>query len=251
MQNGQLKATMIERGVTAQALAEKVGVDQKTVQRWVSLGRVPYPRIADEVATMLEVDVKQLWPTLGRGKAAKAALGEVVEVYPHRGSVPHELWARLLSGADESVDLWAWAATFFHQVQPRIGRQLAAAAGRGVRVRLCLGQPAGTAVAGRELEEPLLGPGVLAGKIRTSLKYYRDLVDVDGVEVRLHNAVVYASLFRYDDELIVNPHVFGEPASSNPALHLRRGEDGGIFDAYTSSFETVWTTAASWHGEEV
>ena len=42
----------------------------------------------------------------------------------------------------------------------------------------------------------------------------------------LHSTTRYAALFRYDDEIIVNPHVYGEPASANPALHLRR-LDGG------------------------
>lgn len=103
-------------------------------------------------------------------------------------------------------------------------------------------------MATREIEEPLLGEGVLASKIRVSLAYYRDLVDIDGVEIRLHSAVVYASLFRYDTEMIVNPHVFGRPASENPAMHLRRGP---IFDAYAASFDTVWESAVPWKGESV
>lgn len=89
---------------------------------------------------------------------------------------------------------------------------------------------------------------MLASKVRVSLSYYRELVDVDGVEIRLHAAVVYASLFRYDDEMIVNPHVYGRPASANPALHLRRGT---MFDAYARGFDQVWDTAVPWKGEQV
>jgi hypothetical protein len=56
------------------------------------------------------------------------------------------------------------------------------------------------------------------------LTYYRPLVDVDGVEVRLHATTLYASLFRYDDEILVNPHAFGEPASANPIVAYTDGE---------------------------
>jgi hypothetical protein len=53
-------------------------------------------------------------------------------------------------------------------------------------------------------------------KIRSALTYYEPLLDVDGCEVRLHSTTLYASLFRYDDEITVNPHAYGQPASANP-----------------------------------
>ncbi|GEM_PF-1427495 len=30
--------------------------------------------------------------------------------------------------------------------------------------------------------------------------------------MRLHSTTLYSSLFRYDDEIMVNPHAYGEPA---------------------------------------
>jgi len=73
--------------------------------------------------------------------------------------------------------------------------------------------------------------------------YYQPLLDVPGCEIRLHSAVVYASLFRFDDTMPANPHVWGAPASANPILHLRRIEGGTWFDAYRRSFDDVWETA--------
>lgn len=64
--------------------------------------------------------------------------------------------------------------------------------------------------------------------------------------MRLHDTTLYTSLFRYDDHLLVNPHVWGQPASANPLLHLRGTDDGGWFDNYAQSFEAVWASARPW-----
>jgi hypothetical protein len=90
-----------------------------------------------------------------------------------------------------------------------------------------------------------------AAKIRSALTYYRPLADVDGCEVRLHGTTLYASLFRYDDEILVNPHAYGEPASANPVLQLRRIDGGGVADHYMASFERVWVTAVPWLGNDI
>jgi hypothetical protein len=142
-----------------------------------------------------------------------------------------------------------FSGTFYSQTQPRVARLLAQAAGRGVEVRLCFGDPSSEAVAIRDREENL--GNTLAAKIRSALTYYRPLVEVDGCEVRLHATTLYASLFRYDDEILVNPHAFGEPASANPTLHLRRLDGGTVADHYIDSFERVWATALPWAGQEV
>jgi hypothetical protein len=64
--------------------------------------------------------------------------------------------------------------------------------------------------------------------------------------VRLHETTLYNSLFRYDDDLLVNPHIFGQPASANPVFYLRRAGASGWFDSYTESFEVVWADARPW-----
>jgi hypothetical protein len=79
----------------------------------------------------------------------------------------------------------------------------------------------------------------------------RPLAGVDGCQMRLHSTTLYMSLFRYDDEIMANPHAYGEPASANPALHLRRLDGGQIAGHYLACFERVWDTAKPWYGEEV
>ena len=126
---------------------------------------------------------------------------------------------------------------------------LADAAGRGAQVRLCFGDPDSDAVATRDREEEL--GGTLAHKIRSALTYYRPLAGVEGCELRLHSTTLYASLFRYDEEIMVNPHAYGQPASANPTLHLRRLDGGQLVDHYIACFKRVWETAKPWNGEEV
>lgn len=99
---------------------------------------------------------------------------------------------------------------------------LAERAAAGVTVRLCWADPTSEAVDIRDREEGLRG--TLAHKIRAALTYYRPLIPVAGCEIRLHRVGVYASLFRFDDVLLVNPHIWGAPGSANPVLHLRHSK---------------------------
>lgn len=69
---------------------------------------------------------------------------------------------------------------------------------------------------------------------------------VDQCEVRLHGTTLYNSLFRYDDTLLVNPHIWGQPASANPVFQLRRVNDVGWFDNYAESFDAIWADAQPW-----
>jgi hypothetical protein len=142
-----------------------------------------------------------------------------------------------------------FSGTFFAQAQPRVARMLADAAGRGVRVRMCFGDPASDAVAIRDREEGIAG--TLAAKIRSALTYYRGIAASGDIEVRLHSCTLYASMFRYDDEILVNPHAFGEAGSANPVLHLRRLDGGQVAAHYMDSYERVWDTAKPWSGEVV
>ena len=139
------------------------------------------------------------------------------------------------------IDVLVFSGTFFAQTNPHIARMLQERAQAGVKVRLCFGDPYGEAVAVRGREEGI--GDTLAAKIRASLTYYRGLVGAPGCEVRLHDTTLYNSIFRYDDQLLVNPHIWGQPASANPLFQLRRTDGTDWYDRYTESFEAVWHTA--------
>lgn len=242
--NERLRSALLQRGHTIEVLAEVCSVDPKTVSRWIT-GRVPHRRHRWAVARHLQVDETYLWPNDHRLSAQRQPVrSELVEVYPNRASVPRDVWISLLRDALKQIDVLVFSGTFFAQSNPHVARMLTERAEAGVRVRLCFGDPRGPAVALRGREEGI--GDTLAAKIRASLSYYRPLVDAPGCEVRLHNTTLYNSLFRYDDQLLVNPHLWGQPASANPTLRLKRTEGAEWFDRYSESFDVVWATARLW-----
>lgn len=80
----------------------------------------------------------------------------------------------------------------------------------------------------------------MAARIDLAMVYLRPVFDRTGVDVRLHETTLYNSLFRFDDNLLANTHVYGFPAAHNPVIHLRRAPGSGLFDHYMSSFVRVW-----------
>jgi hypothetical protein len=225
-------------------MAEACSVDPKTASRWIS-GRVPHRRHRWTVANLLRVDETYLWPENGQAtQRFGPARSELVHTYPNRASVPRDVWISLLLGAMKQVDVLVFSGTFLTQTNPHITRMLQERAQAGVRIRLCFGDPDGGAVRIRGREEGI--EDTLAAKIRASLTYYRDLVGYPSCEVRLHDTTLYNSLFRYDHHLMVNPHIWGQPASANPILQLRKTDRGEWFQRYGESFDAVWAHARPW-----
>jgi hypothetical protein len=123
---------------------------------------------------------------------------------------------------------------------------LADRARAGVRVRILLGDPNSPVIAARGIDEGI--GDAMPAKVRNALVRYRPLLGTDGVEVRLHATVLYNSLYRADDELLVNLHVLGVPAAYAPVLHLRGPADSDLIGTYLDCFERVWSSAASYCG---
>jgi hypothetical protein len=55
--------------------------------------------------------------------------------------------------------------------------------------------------------------------------------------------VLYNSLYRADNDLMVNQHVYGAGAAFSPVLHLRQDGESEIFGTYLASFSRVWAGA--------
>ena len=106
-------------------------------------------------------------------------------------------------------------------------------------MRLILGDPDSDAVR-RRGEEEGIGDG-LAARVRLGLMYLRDAIGAPRVELRFHATTLY----RFDDDLLVNAHVYGAPAAHSPVLHLRRLPGGQQFDHHQASFKRVWKQAST------
>jgi hypothetical protein len=46
----------------------------------------------------------------------------------------------------------------------------------------------------------------MPAKIRNALTLYRSVAKLENVEIRLHQTVLYNSIYRADDQLLVNQH---------------------------------------------
>lgn len=240
MSNERLRDALLRSGLTPDQVAQAVDVDPKTVERWITKGRLPYPKHRHAIAAMVRESVAYLWPdAIPPERATEIAGSEVVKVYPHRHSIPAEVWDRLIKSSGQHVDVLVHAALFLVE-RPTFIRDMAQKAEAGCAIRFLFGDPASREVTVRS-EEEQLGKGTLAARIRNALAFYRPLREVDGVEMRFHRTTLYNSIFRLDDEMIVNTHVYGFQGAHAPALHLRRLSAGDLFDTYAESFESVWT----------
>ncbi|PSL06751.1 hypothetical protein CLV30_102137 [Haloactinopolyspora alba] len=242
MENERLRATMAKRGLTAQALASQAGVDAKTVERWVNAGRVPYTRTAVQAAEALEEDVMFLWPTLHRGRTGKAVSAEVVAVYGQRAEVSPAMWREFFEQASERIDILVYAANHLHESVPGFTDLLASKAREGCEVRIAVGDPNSPTVIARGAEERF-GHGIQS-RCELALMYYQPLVGLTGVEIRTHGTTLYNSIYRSDDQLLINTHLWGVNAFGAPVWHLRQNQTGSMVTSYRQSFEAVWEQAS-------
>jgi hypothetical protein len=208
------------------------------VQRWLA-GRLPQPRHRWGLADLVQRHEYDLWPQLAR-RVAPAINKEILATYTHRGAVPRDVWRELFAAGQAEIGILVYAGLFLAEDIDLV-RIMRDRAENGVTIRILLGDPDSDHVALRGAEEGIAG--AMAAKIRNVIVLYRMLLDVPTVEIRLHTTVLYNSIYRADDEMLINPHVYGTAAAQAPVLHLQRHGDGDLFSTYADSFERVWTTA--------
>jgi len=230
---------MHHAGLTTDDLATELQVDPKTVARWIETGRVPHTRHRIKAAKLLGSEQSYLWPALLESRqAVETSRAELLTMYPNRGAVPADLWRRLIDDAKEELDLLVYAGLFLLDTHPDLPQRLICRAAEGLKVRLLLGDPDSGAVAARGKEEGI-GEN-LAARVRLSLRYLEPVLDTPGIELRLHGTPLYNSIYRFDDQMLVNTHLYGTGAPRNPVLHLQRLPEGQVFDGYLASFASVW-----------
>jgi transcriptional regulator with XRE-family HTH domain len=235
--NDRLRSALRSNSYTEELLAEEVGVDPKTVQRWIIQDRVPHRRTAARAARLLNVPLEWVWPELSESRPGELP-GEMVAFYPHRSGTPKRLWLELILSAQNNIDLFANASLFLPEDNPEAISIIQHKAERGVSVRILMGDPDSDAMKLRGREERLFE--AIPARIRMALAYYSPLTDAPGVEFRLHQTALYNSVFRFDDQMLVNQHIYGTYGYLAPILHLQRKAGHDLFDTYMRSFDLVW-----------
>ena len=240
MANERLRTAILASGANESELADLTGVDPKTVERWVG-GRTPYRRHRFALARRLGADENYLWPQArSNEELADASESEILTIYPHRWAMPREALGQLFDDAEEQIGILVYSGLFLTD-DGGLRALLARKAREGVSVRILLGDPASPAVALRGQEEGLGGD--FPAKVRNAISRLRELAEVDGVQIRLHGTTLYNSLYRADDQLLVNCHIHGIAAESAPVMHLRQLHGGDMVKTYLQSFDRVWAAS--------
>jgi transcriptional regulator with XRE-family HTH domain len=236
--NQRLHDAFRQIGKRYQDIADELGTDEKTVGRWVTEGRLPRPAMRQSVAQLVGIPEAVLWPD-----APGVAYGtsELVGIYTTRRELPPATVAALLDAAERQIDVLAYAALWLWDTVPRFAEQLELKMARGVSVRLCLGDPDSEAVLLRGQEEGV--DGSLAVRCRLAIGYAQSIRHVDPQAIRLSDATLYATILRFDDDVLLNTHLWGNPASDSPVFHFRQEQAHGIAASAISSFERVWQAA--------
>ncbi|GIH28495.1 transcriptional regulator [Acrocarpospora phusangensis] len=219
-------------------LAAALAVDPKTVERWLK-GRIPYPRHRWAIAELLNLDETHLWPQIT--PPHQHISDEVLAVYPHRWAVPHTVWRNLFQSAGQDIGILAYSSLFLAE-DAGLLRLIAHQAATGTRVRILLGNPESPEVAARGTEEHI-GPHTMTARIRNAITLYQPLRGLAGIEFRFHRTVLYNSIYRADEQLLVNAHIYGTPAADAPVIHLSAGQQDGSAHVYLTSFERTWADA--------
>jgi transcriptional regulator with XRE-family HTH domain len=240
--NENLRRALLHARLREEDVAARLGVDPKTVRRWLN-GRVPYARHRAALADLVGEDEADLWPDAGGPLTARARPEELGAIYPHRWAVPRETWVRFFASAEHEIAILAYSALFVAE-DTGILRTLVGKACSGAAVRIALGDPDSPSVAERGKEEGI--GDAMPAKIRNALSLYSPLREIENVEIRLHQTTLYNSIYRADDQILVNQHTYGVPAAHAPVFSLRRTDDGDMFSSYLVSFERVWAGAVPW-----
>lgn len=243
MGNTRLSQALGHARMSVDELAERIKVSPKSVRRWVNDGDLPYEQNRVAVSRVLGEDPRWLWPDTDAGREIGATSdAEVLASYAHRSLVPFDAWRALIEQARSEVDLLGFAMQHLPEQHPELVPALQALSAASGKIRIALADPDDEEAARRDAEEQLHGG--LEMRIRTARHYFAQGLDgLAGVSMHWHNTPMYCSIFRFDDEMFVTPHLYGRPGWEAPLLHLRRLGPSGIFQVYADHFEAVWATS--------
>jgi transcriptional regulator with XRE-family HTH domain len=232
---------MRAKGFNDTRLAEAARVSVKTINRWLSGESLPQAVNARAIADVLGVEPSDLWPDIFPVLDPPSTGTVPVSVYAGRAHVPMDVWRERFAQVREQIDVCVYGGTFLFDAVPGFLYLVEDALEQGVRARFAVGDP-DSQIVYRRGEEEGIGSS-LPERCRLTLARLKQLPVTPGLEIRTHRTTLYASIFRTDDELIANHHIYGAPASDNPCLLIREDDNPELWKSYRRSFERIWNTA--------
>jgi transcriptional regulator with XRE-family HTH domain len=226
-------------------LAARVGVSGKTIERWIADAElIPHARNREDACMALGVEEDMLWPKAVKDRLKTGGDREIIRSYPYRSSCPSTVWGELVANATEELFFAGYTNYFLWLDQPAFVSTLRDKLDSGCRVRFLLGDPDGEVTRNREeIEEATL---TVSTRIRVTLEHLGKLGSHAGLEARFSSPGdaanhVSLSVFRFDDEALVTPHLARLVGHDSPLLHLRKHADNGMFARFAEHAEELWT----------
>ncbi|GAA2725924.1 MULTISPECIES: XRE family transcriptional regulator [Streptomyces] len=184
------------------------------------------------------------WPKAVRDRMQGRSGQDVVQSYPYRSACPSTVWGELIAGARDELFFGGYTSYFLWTQVPALPDVLRRKAAAGCRVRFLIGDPDGAVTRQREeIEGVALA---VSTRIRMTIEQLAGMNADEGVEARFSapaDAVNHISLsvFRFDDDALVTPHLARQVGHDSPLLHVRRrGEGGGMFARFVAHVEELW-----------
>ena len=245
--NERLRVAMLRTGTTTGDLALSCGVDIKTVERWLSLGRVPHRANRWDAARHLSTDETWLWPQAAppsRDTAAAADLirMEISAVYPTQAEASREI--REHAATAERIDILAVRGLGLLGLNDSALRGPLTGRSSPVRVRVLLLDPDSPAVAIRA-DETGESPESFGAGIRMSLARLAELQDHPVVKLE---AAVYSSLpvwrmLAFDSTLFLSAFTPRAEGARSGMYRLTAVSDSVLHAGMTRQFEDMWRCA--------
>jgi hypothetical protein len=245
--NEALRERVRGRNLSDRRFADGVGVSLKTVHRWLAdLDHHVREENARRAAEILGCTPHDLWPQQYPPSAETHPPAGCVKpfkptVYATRSQIPVGLWQEHFVDAQHSVDILVFAATFLFDTVDGFVDTLVDATERGITVRLLIGDPEGASMILRGQEEDI-GEAVIA-RCRTTVELLASRATISGLQIRMHQTTLYTSMFRVDDDMIVNFHIYGSPGRNNPVMVFARADEPRLWATFNQAFDRVWDNA--------
>ncbi|WP_243711403.1 DUF5919 domain-containing protein [Actinomadura sp. KC216] len=181
-----------------------------------------------------------LWPDAIRKNVKTGPDREIAAVYPYRSACPKTVWRRLIGEASKELTFAGYTNYFLWLEIPNLRTVLRRKAEGGCRVRFLVGDPDSEVTRHRERLEAV--PLTVSTRIKITLDELSRIADVPGIEARYGDDHIAMSVFVFDDEMLVTPHLAHLVGHDSPMLHIKRHQDDGLYDRFAYHVTELWNT---------
>jgi lambda repressor-like predicted transcriptional regulator len=238
--NAALHAAMKAARLGIADLAQHCEVDPKTAGRWLANEhRMPHPAHRMAVCDLLGVEEQVIWPHVVRQTIKTGPDREIVTAYPTRAAAPKSLWRSLITGARNDIVFAGYTSYFLWLEQPNLHTVLRKKAERDCRVRFLVGDPESEVTRRREEAENV--PLTVSTRIRITLDELAKIPATTGLEARFSDEHISLSVFVFDRDMLVCPHIATSVGHDSPTLHIRREQTDGLFDRFAYHVSELWS----------